>query len=91
MAVVNRELVLFKLKGSVTNGTIIPLKFQQEIIICGGQPESVKTVYVRLARTAQEVTFIAVNYEVFPQKLTPADGAKQHISTPGGLAPGAGA
>jgi hypothetical protein len=33
VAVVYGKLVLFKLEGSVTNSAIIPLKFQQEVII----------------------------------------------------------
>jgi hypothetical protein len=89
MAVVNCKLVLFKLKGPVTNGTIIPLKFQQKVIIRGGQPKPIQSVYIRLARTAQEVAFIAVNYEVFTQKFPTTDGAEQHINTPGDYAPGA--
>jgi hypothetical protein len=33
VAVVYRKLVLFKFEGVVTDSTIIPLKFQQEVII----------------------------------------------------------
>jgi hypothetical protein len=46
MAVVDGELVLLKFEGVVTDGAIIPLNFQQKVIICGGQPEPVKPVYV---------------------------------------------
>jgi hypothetical protein len=33
VAVVYRKFVLFELEGAVTDSTIIPLKFQQEVII----------------------------------------------------------
>jgi hypothetical protein len=46
MAVVDGELVLLQLQRVVTDGAIIPLKFQQKVIICGGQPEPIKPVYV---------------------------------------------
>jgi hypothetical protein len=52
MAVIDRKLVLLELKGPIADGTIIPLKFQQKVIIRGGQSKSVQSVYVRFAGTA---------------------------------------
>jgi len=46
MTVVDGELVLFELERVVTDGAIIPLNFQQKVIICGGQSEPIKPVYV---------------------------------------------
>ena len=81
---VNSELVLLELEGIVTDGAIIPLKFQQKVIICGGQSEPVKPVYVRLAWTAQEIALTPMDNKIFLEKFSTADGAKQHIKTPVG-------
>jgi hypothetical protein len=52
MAVVYSKLVLFKLERVIADSAIIPLKFQQEVIIRRRQPKTVKTVYVRFAGAA---------------------------------------
>jgi hypothetical protein len=41
MAVVYCKLVLLEFEGIVTDSTIIPLKFQQKVIIAGGQPKPI--------------------------------------------------
>jgi hypothetical protein len=84
MAVVNRKFVLFKLKGSVANSAIIPLKFQQKVIVRRGQPEPVKTVYIRFAGTAKKIVLPPVGDKILSEKLPTTDGAVQHIDTPVG-------
>jgi len=84
VAVVYGKLVLFELKGLLTDSTIIPLKFQEQRIICGGKTETVKAIYVRFARTAQKVSLVAVYYKIVFGKLTKTHGAGWHDSTPAG-------
>jgi hypothetical protein len=85
VTVVYRKLVLFEFEGIVTDGAIIPLNFQQKVIICGGQPEPIKPVYVRLAWTAQEIALTPMNNKIFLEKFSTADGAGvNHIKTPVG-------
>jgi hypothetical protein len=82
VAVVYCKLVLLELEGVVADSAIIPLKFQQKVIICGGQSEPIKTVYIRFARSAKKIVFPPVDSKVFSEKLPTADSAEQHIKTP---------
>jgi len=84
VAVVYCKLVLLELEGVVADSAIIPLKFQQKVIICGGQSEPIKTVYIRFARSAKKIVFPPVDSKVFSEKLPTADSAEQHIKTPVG-------
>jgi hypothetical protein len=76
VAVVYCKLVLLELEGVVADSAIIPLKFQQKVIICGGQPEPIKTVYIRFARSAKKIVLAPVNGQVFSEKLSTADSAE---------------
>jgi hypothetical protein len=46
VAVVYCKLVLLELEGFVADSAIIPLKFQQKVIICGGQSKPIKPVHI---------------------------------------------
>jgi hypothetical protein len=82
MAVIYRKLVLLQLKRLLTNSTIIPLKFQEQFKICGGQPKTRKPIYIGFASTTEKVVFAPVNDQVFSGKLTRTHSARGHFETP---------
>jgi hypothetical protein len=82
--VVYCKLVLLELEGFVADSAIIPLKFQQKVIICGGQSKPIKAVYIGFTGATQKVILATMNNQVFSGKLASTYSARRHLNTPVG-------